>query len=341
MNRQELKVEKKRRRKKKRPVLRRLLLITVILFFIVGGYASYLVYKTIQAANESYTELERGEKSKLREAAVTAGKDPISILLMGVEDYSSGGENGRTDSLIVATVNPDTKDMKLISIPRDTRVYIEEADKEDKINHAYVYGKKEATINAVENLLEIPIDYYATVNFNGFKEVVDEIGGVTVDVPFNFWEKSDENNQRIYFEEGKMKLNGEEALAYARMRKRDPRGDFGRNDRQKQIIEASIDKIMSPNNLLKLDEVAEHVGKNVETNLRISEALAIQQRYGGFNSSSIDQLTIEGQDEYVGGVYYFSPDEEKLKELKTELNNHLEHTSSLADSNQTEDYDTE
>jgi LCP family protein required for cell wall assembly len=330
---------RKVRKKRKRPILRRILFFTILLFLVIGCYVGYVLFETYQAASESYSELERGDKSKLRTEAVEISEDPFSVLLLGIEDYSSGGEQGRTDSIIVATINPKDQSVKLISIPRDTMVYQEEREKEDKINHAYVFGGKEATINAVETLLDIPVDYYATVNFNGFKEIVDEIGGVTVDVPFDFWENSDdpENKRRIEFYEGTMKLDGEEALAYARMRKRDPRGDFGRNDRQKQIITAAVNSMLSPKNLLKFDDIAKHIGNNVQTNMRVSEGLGLQSQFTDFNASSIEQLSVEGTDEYINGTYYYIPDEEKLAELTTELQTHLDHNSSGSSSSATAD----
>jgi len=297
-------------------------------------YAGYMAYNTFMAASGSFSELERGEKSKLRDKPIEISKDPFSVLLMGIEDYSSGGAAGRTDSLMVATLDPEAKTMKLLSIPRDTRTYIPGKGEKDRINHAYGVGGKDETIDTVENLLDIPIDYYATVNFSGFKSVIDELGGVTVDVPFDFWEGNDDsgNPYKIYFTEGEMHLNGEEALAYARMRKRDPRGDFGRNDRQKQILEAVIKEVMSPSNFLKLDNVAEKLSKNVETNVKVSYAMGLQQALKGFSTSNIEQLQLHGTDEYisngVNNLYYFIPDEESLEEIKQELQSHLRHTSS-------------
>ncbi|WP_078431772.1 LCP family protein [Metabacillus halosaccharovorans] len=313
-----------KKQKKKKKLWKRVLFFLLLVLIGVGSYTGYTIYKTYEAANQSYQELDRGEKSKLRETPIKVNEDPFSILLMGLEDYSSGGENGRTDTLIVATVNPTLQTIKMVSIPRDTYVTIPDEDKETKINHAYVYGGKEATIETVEELLDIPIDYYALVSFQAFKSVVDELGGVTVNVPFDFYEKSDEDGSRIYFKQGESELDGEEALAYARMRKRDPRGDFGRNDRQKEIISAIIDKAISPSNLFKIDELAAHIGKNVETNFRISEAIALQRKYPNINSKSIENLTIEGSDDYISGIYYFMPDEEQLETVKSDLKTHLE-----------------
>ncbi|WP_121663646.1 LCP family protein [Metabacillus litoralis] len=315
---------KNKKVKKKKSFLKRILLFLLLVLLGVGGYTGYTIYKTYAAANQSYSELERGEKSERRETAVKVNEDPFSILLMGVEDYSSGGENGRTDTLIVVTVNPTLQTIKMLSIPRDTFVTLPEDGSETKINHAYAFGGKELTIETTEELLDIPIDYYATVSFQAFKSIVDELDGVTVDVPFDFYENSDEDGKRIYFEEGPAELDGEEALAYARMRKRDPRGDFGRNDRQKEIITAIIDKATSPANLFKIDELAMHIGDNVETNFRISQAIALQQKYPNINGDNIEKLTIEGSDEYINDIYYFIPDEEMLEEVQLELQTHLE-----------------
>ncbi|MBO1511759.1 LCP family protein [Metabacillus bambusae] len=324
MNRKEM-----RRKKRRRPILRRLLFLVLLIFIVVLGYIGYVLFQTYVAANESYDDLGR-EKSKLREEVVSISNDPVSVLLLGVEDYASDGSGGRSDTIMVATLNPEDKTMKLLSIPRDTRVEIP-GEGSDKINHSFSKGGKELTIDTVEDFLDIPIDYYATINFNAFKEVIDELDGVVVDVPFDFWEKS-ERGVKIYFEEGRMNLNGVEALAYARMRKRDPRGDFGRNERQQQIITAVIDKVMSPNSLLKLDDLAKHVGDNVETNMAVMEALGIQQKYSNFSSSSIDRLTIEGTDEYENDIYYFDPNEDSVAEIQKELKTHLDINTGTEDS---------
>lgn len=309
--------------KKKRKKIRKVLFFFSILSFFSVVFIGYLFYQTYNAANDSYNELDRGKKSNLREEEVFLSKQPVSILFMGVEDYSSNGNGGRADSIIVGTFNPKLKTMKLVSIPRDTKVFIEDENKEDKINHSYNYGK-EATIEAVESLLDIPIDYYVTVNFDGFKSIIDEIGGIEVEVPFDFWEYTDSYpKKKIYFEKGIQTLDGEEALAFARMRKRDPRGDFGRNDRQKQIIKAVIDSLSKPTNILKIDDIVEHVGSNVKTNLRIKDGLAFQRKYRDFDSSSINTLTLKGEDSYINGVYYFVPEVESLNEVQTELKQHL------------------
>jgi LCP family protein required for cell wall assembly len=326
--------EFKREKKRKKPSLKKVLIILCILILPIMVYAGYVTLNTLQAANSAYEELGRGEKSKLRTEKVEIMNDPVSILLMGVETYSSGGEVGRADSLIVVTLNPSDQSMKMLSIPRDTRVTIPGEDKKDKINHSFVFGGKDLTIDTVEDFLGIPIDYYANVSFDGFKHVINEVNGVTVDVPFDFWEDTDAHpKKRIHFTEGEMTLNGEEALAYARMRKRDPRGDFGRNERQQQILTAAIDKLASPTTLFKVHDIAEHIGESVETNVSVRKALSFQNTYTKLNSTNIEKLMLHGEDQTINGIYYFVPNETNLVEVQTKLKAHLSNQTHTVENN--------
>ncbi|WP_210367186.1 LCP family protein [Bacillus sp. REN3] len=309
--------------KKKKRRRRNLLIFLIVLFLSAISFSGYLLFQTYAVAKDSYQELKgREEKSKLREEPVYISSDPFSVLLLGIENYTDENDHGRSDTIMLATFNPDKQTMKLVSIPRDTLVSIPEY-KEDKINHAYSIGGKEMVIETVEGFLDIPIDYYVTVNFKGFTNIVDTLGGVTVDVPFDF-NDINRNWDRFYFYEGTQKLSGEEALVYARMRKQDPRGDFGRNERQRQIVTGVIDQLSSPKTLLKIDDIASEIGNNIETNMRVKEALAFRKKYPDFNSSAIEQLELKGYDNYINSVYYFSVDPENLNELTTELKSHLE-----------------
>jgi len=309
-----------RKKKKRKSLLKKVLMLFTLVFLIVGGYAGFLFYKTYQA---SYDDIGR-DKSDLREEAVSISNDPVSVLLMGIEDYSSGGKGGRSDTLMVATFNPEDKTMKLLSIPRDTRVWIPEKEIYTKINHAYAYGGKELTIKTVEEFLNIPIDYYVTVNFEGFKNIIDILGGIEVNVPFDFTQNSDDRvAEKLVFREGAMTLDGRYALAYARMRLEDPRGDLGRNERQKEVVMAIIDKITSAGTLLKVDKLTEEIGKNIETNMKISEALGFYKKYSDFNTSNIEQVTLKGSPQYIDGISYYIVDEEGLADLQNALKQHL------------------
>ncbi|MFT7821880.1 LCP family protein [Bacillus siamensis] len=327
---------RKKKKSKRKIIFKRILLLLTLVLLVAAGFGGYKVYKTINAADNAYDALSRGDKSKLRDEVIDMKKKPFSILFMGIENYATSGKGGRSDSLIVVTLDPRNKTMKMLSIPRDTRVTLagDTTGKKSKINAAFAKGGADETVATVEDLLDIPIDKYVTVDFNGFKDVIDEVGGVNVKVPFDFDEMSDvSKKKRIYFKKGNMHLNGEQALAYARMRKQDKRGDFGRNDRQKQILNALIDQMSKAGNIAKIDKIAETASNNVQTNIRITEGLALQQIYSGFTSKKIDTLTITGSDLYLGGTattrgtYYFQPDPVNLEKVRQTLQKHLDYPS--------------
>ncbi|WP_188698878.1 LCP family glycopolymer transferase, partial [Pullulanibacillus camelliae] len=143
-------------KRKRSRIVKSIVLVVLLIVLLGSGYGAYAFSNIYHAAKESYKPIDR-DKSQYREENVTIGKNPISILLMGVEDYATDGKDGRTDTLIVATLNPDTKKMMLLSIPRDSRVPIAGRNGTlDKINSAYAYGAtngygaEKSTIETVE-----------------------------------------------------------------------------------------------------------------------------------------------------------------------------------------------
>ncbi|GGB59675.1 LytR family transcriptional regulator [Virgibacillus dakarensis] len=333
----ELRTERRRQRKKTKRWKKRILLILLILFIIIVGGLGYLFFHAYNAAKNSYQDLDRpGEKSALRDMDVTIGKDPISILLMGVETYATGGENGRADTQIVVTLNPHTNTMTMTTIPRDTQVDLPAEGAGQyagihKINAAYTYGSitgyggNKFTVETVEQLLNIPIDEYVAVDFEGFRDIVDALGGVTVNIKEGFWEKNIYNdNKKIYFKKGPAKLNGEEALAFVRMRKRAVNNVYSRDERQRQFIQAAINEAVSVGTIFKLGEISDILGKDVETSLTPTEIYALQKVYSSIDASAIKTYTIEGSDQTTNGGSYFIPTDEGLAEVSRKLKQELE-----------------
>ncbi|TLS38502.1 LCP family protein [Pseudalkalibacillus caeni] len=311
----------RRKRKRIRRWLKVSILFVILIMFSVVGYGGYLAFTINKTASGSYEELDRGEKSELRYEDVTLGKDPVTILLTGVEDYSGG--QGRSDVLILVAINPETKEKTVLSIPRDTRTYIEKIDRKDKITHSYSYGGMDATIQAVQDLLDVPVDYYIETNFDGFEEAVDALGGITLDVPFDF-KTYDRDGRWVVFEEGPMEMDGREALAYVRMRKQDPRGDFGRNERQQQAIKAMLEEAVSVGSITKVDNMIESVGRNVKTNISMKELFGMRNFYKELQNKSMDTIDLKGEDAYIDNVYYFVPFEDSIEEASQELKSVLE-----------------
>ncbi|HDR8174985.1 LCP family protein [Bacillus cereus] len=310
---QNSRIKKKRRRK---------LFFFLIFAFLFGSIGVYVLnsYSSLMGMYSGFTR----EKSDLRNEDVEITKEPFTILIMGIEDYATDGQNGRTDSLMFATVNPKTKKISLMSIPRDSRVPIVGKGKEDKINAAHAYGGEEMAIKTVEGFLKVPVDHYIKIDFQGFKGIVDAVGGVTVDVPFDFWERSDvDYYKKIQFKQGQQNLNGEEALAYVRMRKQDPNGDYGRAARQRQLLAAVAQKLNSTSTVFKIKDLTAVVGKYIKTDIPISDGLALYNKLSGFDPSTIQTLKLEGEDKKIGGIYYFLPDPISVETVRNEIEKEL------------------
>lgn len=323
-------LSKKNRKKRQR---RRILFSLLIPIFLIAisaiTYGGYLFTKAADVAADSKVDLARGEQSEKRVEAVDPKQDSISILIMGVDDSNSRdfGEATRTDALILATFNVNEKSVKMTSIPRDSYVYIPVEKRRDKITHAHVYGGPEATIEAVEELFDIPVDYYVKLNFNAFIDVVDSLGGITVDVPITFTEQDSKDRAgAIHLEEGLQKLDGEEALALARTRKID--SDIERGKRQQLVLKAIIDKAISVGSITKYGSVMESMGNNLTTNMEFGEMLGLfDYATAGLN---IESLLLEGQDARINGIYYYDLDDSSVDEISETFQAHLEMTSNVA-----------
>ncbi|TYS17757.1 LytR family transcriptional regulator [Rossellomorea vietnamensis] len=305
----------KHEKKKSRKGLKIFGLIALLLVIAGGAYA-YSLYDSINdTASEMHEKIDR-EKSDRREKKVSVEhKEPFSVLLLGVDERA--GDRGRSDTMIVLSVNPNENSTKMVSIPRDTRVDIIGRGTVDKINHAYAFGGVEMAMDTVENFLDIPIDYYAKINMEGFKDIVNAVGGVTVNNDLDF------NYEGHHFTKGELTLNGEEALKYSRMRYEDPRGDFGRQDRQRQIIQAVIKEGASISSLWNYGDIFNAIGKNVKTNLTFDEMVDIQKNYKNA-TGDIEQSQIAGSGTTIDGIYYFMVPQEEQTAVQQTLKDHLE-----------------
>ncbi|WP_085506189.1 LCP family protein [Thalassobacillus devorans] len=327
-------------RRKKRKLRKRafFVLIPLLAFFAVAGYAGYLYFKAETVFSDSYVEEER-EKSPLRDAEVNPSLDNVSILIMGVDsnDHRDNAGSARTDALMLATFNKDEKSVNLLSIPRDSLVYIPKVGYEDKINHAHAYGGPTATIETVENLLDIPVDYYIKVNFHAFVDVVDALNGVTVDVPYEFKESNSmDKRDAIHLYAGTQKVNGEEALALARTRKLD--NDIERGKRQQEIMSAVIKKATSVNSLLNYDEVLTAVGDNMTTNMTFSDMKTFISYGSKGTNLDINTHTLQGYDHQPGSTYYWALDQQALTETQSMLQQHLEISNPVVESSSSSEY---
>ena len=298
-------------KKKKRKWLRITGIIFLLLFIGVGAYL-FSIYQSLTNAVDTMHEPIVREREPRPE--VFKESEPFTALMLGVDERE--GDKGRSDTIIVLAVNPEKQSVKMLSIPRDILTEIVGRGTEDKINHAYAFGGVEMSMDTVENFLDIPIDYYLKVNMEGFQDIVDAVGGITVNNNLEFTEGN------FHFAEGNIDLDGREALAFVRMRKQDPQGDFGRQTRQRQVIQGVINKGASLGSLTKFDNIFEALGSNVKTNITFDEMVDIQGNYRSA-AGNIEQMKVEATGQYINGVsYQLISDEEKLR-IQTELKDHL------------------
>ncbi|MBA9026711.1 MULTISPECIES: LCP family protein [Bacillaceae] len=312
----------KRRRKKKRKKLVAWFLVPLLLLTITGtAYGAYLYNKAASAIDKSFESI--GLSSK-REAKVNPEVDNTSILFIGVDDSDSRKyeESTRSDALILATFNQKDKSIKLLSIPRDSYVYVPKKDRYTKITHAHAYGGPKVTVETVENLLDIPVDYYVRMNFYAFIDIVNALDGIEVEVPYELNEKNAEDQHNaIHLEPGLQTLNGEEALALARTRKQD--SDLLRGQRQQEIIQAMIKKATTIHAVTKYPDIIEAVGGNMKTNLTFNEMKTFVEYATAKNDLTIDTLQLEGTDGRENNSYVFNLDKDKLTETQNLLRKHL------------------
>ncbi|PGW84864.1 LytR family transcriptional regulator [Bacillus cereus] len=289
------------------------------LLIIGGGVYAYNVYSTVsKTLDEVHKPLKRDQNSTSKDEGKINKSEPVSILLLGADEREN--DKGRSDSLMVITLNPKNNSMKTVSIPRDTYTEIVGKGKSDKINHAYAFGGVDMSVATVEKFLNIPINYYIEVNMEGFKDIVDAVGGVDVNNDLEF------SQNKYHFAKGNIHLTGDEALWFTRMRYEDPRGDFGRQMRQRQVMQAVIKKGATFSSLTSYGDVLTAIQKNVKTNLTQDQMFDMQKNYKDCLQNSEDiQIPGDGHKAADGIWYYYVPDATK-QDLTNKLRAHLEVT---------------
>lgn len=312
-----------RQSKRKKPMnkfLKVTLLTFLGLFIIAGGALAYAVYKIQDVTSSAQQDLDRGDRSEYRETTVNPIDDPVSMLFLGL-DSRDGDLVGRTDAMILATFNPEDESIKMVNIPRDSYVEIPGRGTFDKINHAHAFGGVDLTLETVENLLDIPVDYFVSLDFTAFMDIIDELGGIEVDSPMQISDTDNATYGTIVIEEGLQTLNGEEALAYVRMRKQDPRGDLGRGDRQKEVIESVIRQAASFSSITRFGPLMDSFEKNLNTNVTFNNILGMHSYADELEN--VDSLSFDGEDFTENGVYYYRLHDESVQEMANELQVHL------------------
>ncbi len=224
-------------------------------------------------------EYEKEEEKQEKEVEVKKVTEPFTILLLGVDSETDELKNSTSfngDTIMLIAVDPETLHATMFSIPRDTYVPMACGGNTTKITHA-AWGGTNCVIKTVENFTGIDIDYYIKINFRGVVDLVDKLGGITVDVPISFCESNSYrwvDDWEICLEPGVQNLNGEQALALSRHRKTLPLGDFQRGQNQQLVVEAMLNKIKTLKSVDDFYGVLNTISKNIETNMSVDQMLS-------------------------------------------------------------------
>lgn len=282
----------------------------------------YLGFKIFSVGGSINNPLDR-DKSSLRDKDVNLDDgDPFTVALFGVDsdakrDAEGGGQ--RSDTVMVLSINPQKKTTEIVSIPRDTQAEIIGKGTTEKINHAYAYGGPDMAVKSVENLLNVPIDHYATIDMDGMQDMIDTVGGINVTSNASF------SYDGYQFSEGvQSHMDGEEAMAFIRSRKEEGAGgDFGRQERQQLVIQGLANKLTSISSVTHFNSLMNHVEDNVKTDLTVGELNKIRSNYNDANEQ-VNRHQLDGQGGIQDdGLYYFIPSESSLSEIEASIKDNL------------------
>jgi LCP family protein required for cell wall assembly len=268
-------------------------IFAVLLLTIVGVYA----YNIGSFINDIQTE-QKDPSQKGVEVEEWTGTDPVNIVLLGV-DNRDNDEHPRSDSIVVVSIDPETKKAKVMSVMRDLWYKIPDGYGYEKINAAHALGGPDLTIKTLKDLLQIPIHYYAKTDFQGFIGIVDAVGGVEIDVekPLHY---ADDGVYDIHLDPGRQLLDGKKALMYVRFRY-DALADFARTERQRKFMVALADKMATPATLVKLPKILNAIEPYLETNIKSGDMLKLARLALEVDSSNIETLQVPPPDTFKSG----------------------------------------
>lgn len=290
----------------------------------VGAFFMY----DVRHALDYITDGNEAPELKEKASGIDVSQEPFSIYISGIDVYGEISQQSRSDVNIIATVNPKTKKVLLVTTPRDYYVEIpgvSEGEK-DKLTHAGNYGIA-TSIATLENLYEVDIPFYIRVNFTSLIEMVDTLGGIDVNSELEF-DTGIESGLVMHVNKGLNHFNGKQALAFVRERHALEDGDNQRGKNQQAVIEAMIKKAMSPSIIVKGPKIIDQVSGNMETNMSTAQIQElVRAQLSGMKGWDVTSVAAEGTSarkycySYSGGTLYVTiPDEDSVAKIQEQIN---------------------
>ena len=280
------------------------ILILVVVFILSGMVGAFFANALVDNKPDYNEDDKKG---------MLVAKDKATVMIMGVDERTD--DVGRSDTLMIATLDPDKNQAALLSVPRDTRVKIK-GHGFDKINAAYAYGGRKLTQETIESLLNTHIDHYIKINVHGFTKIIDALGGIDIDVEKRMYYEDpwdDDGGLYIDLQPGMQHMDGKTAITYVRYR--DEEGDIGRIKRQQNFMKAVMDKLVSPTIIPKLPAIVSAVSDSVETDMSVSEILSFLGTLQDAKDNGLKSEMLPGKPVYIEGISYWVPDISKTRQI--------------------------
>jgi len=280
------------------------ILILVVVFILSGMVGAFFANALVDNKPDYNEDDKKG---------MLVANDKSTVMIMGVDERAD--DVGRSDTLMIATLDPDKNQAALLSVPRDTRVKIK-GHGFDKINAAYAYGGRKLTQETIESLLNTHIDHYIKINVHGFTKIIDALGGIDIDVEKRMYYEDpwdDDGGLYIDLQPGMQHMDGKTAITYVRYR--DEEGDIGRIKRQQNFMKAVMDKLVSPTIIPKLPAIVSAVSDSVETDMSVSEILSFLGTLQDAKDNGLKSEMLPGKPVYIEGISYWVPDISKTRQI--------------------------
>lgn len=279
----------------------------VIGLFIVGTLSSFLVLYL-------FSLYAKGSLASIFMKAMPQHQftSDLNFLVVGIDNQTKGVR--RSDTIMVVNVNPHSKHIGVLSIPRDSRVQVE-GHGYTKINHAYAYGGINLLRKSIASALKIPIPYYVELEIQGLKDIVDEIGGINLNIEKRMYYIDRAGDLYIDLYPGQQLLDGDKALQYVRFRS-DAQGDIGRIKRQQKFLYALGEKALKLGFILRVPRIMSRFASHVNTNIPPSQiaplAMKVREAY---ELGHLEITTLPGESKIINGISYWLPDPQKIEKL--------------------------
>lgn len=278
--------------------------VIALVFFLAAGLGALFASSGLMDKKED-TPAEEG---------LLVAHDKATIMIMGVDERDD--DVGRSDTLMVAALDPKNNQASLLSVPRDTRVKIK-GHGWDKINAAYAYGGEKLTQRTVEDFLGLNIDHYVIINTKSFVKIIDALGGIDIDVEKRMYYEDpwdDDGGLLIDLKPGLQHMDGKTAVTYVRYR--DEEGDIGRIRRQQKFMKACMDKLVSPSTITSLPSIIKEVMGSIKTDMSLRQILEFAGTLKESQKNGLKTDMVPGKPLYIDGVSYWIP---SIKELRNSI----------------------